>query len=667
MNPVKWALVILIAVNAVCSSAQQVEWADVVIDYSSQKSDKLFSAQQILGKPNKMPVTGHSSCTWSPAYAPERHSEYIHVGFNQPLVAQQIIIAENFYPGHVKEIYIYDSLRNGKLIYTKTIAEEIQVTGRLLSVLLSGNKTKISSIKLVLDEQDQFQFYQIDAIGITTSTQPITLSIYEIEEMKNAVPENLGTGINSEFDEVYPIISPDGNTLYFDRKLHPANTGTGKLDDIWLAERTGNTWSTPVSVGAPLNNQDANFLCSISPDGNLALLGGSYATAGSEAGVSLAYQTDKGWGNPKSVVIRNFKSNSPYNEFSLAPDGTTLLMAIGTADGYGLGDLYVSFMMGDGNFSQPKNLGGILNTAGNEMSPILAADGKTLYFSSNGFAGYGSQDIFMAKRLDDSWTNWTEPVNMGNAINSPEWEAYYSIDAKGEYAYFSSSYTSKTNLDIFRVKLPPQAQPENIVWMKGNIADRSTGKIITAKIETYNLNDSLLVGYSNSTITSNYSILLQQEHVYRVRITSENYFVADTVISIDRVEDFTEVTRNFSLIPKTIGVIIEMKNILFDPNSALLKDTSSAELDKLVVFMQQNPAVAIEIRGHTNSLCDDDYCNSLSLRRAEAVMAYISSKGIATSRMTAKGYGKTVPVADNKTAEGRQKNQRVEFMITRVE
>ena len=657
-------LTVICLLSPLISFSQDIEWANKVIGFSSQLNEKVNSANQVLGKPSKLPLAGRSTCAWVPKASDNLSNEYLIVSFKNSLIANQILIAENYNAGHIQSIYIYDSVANGKLIYTRSELPAEFISGRLFSLQLKDNTQSISALKIVFDECDQFNSYQIDAIGITKSKEPVILKIHEITDGTTAKAENLGTSINSAFDEVCPIISPDGNTLYFDRKLHPENTGEYKLDDIWYANYISEIWGPAVNIREPLNNKDANFLCSISPDGNSALLGGSYGSKGT--GVAIATRTAAGWSVPKPVQIRGFVNVNSYNEFYLGADGTTLLMSIENSESFGLRDLYVSFMQGDGTFSKPENLGRTINTAGDEMSPFLAADGKTLYFSTNGYPGYGGPDIFMSKRIDASWNNWTEPINLGSNVNSPDFDVYYSIDAKGEYAYFSSGYTSKTNLDIFRIKLPPQAQPENVVWLKGMVSDRTTNEFISANIQVYDFNDSLLISYSSSTPTTGYAVLIPGNSLRKVKISADGYYGSDTLILVHDVPVFTEVVQNFSLIPQKTGVIIEMKNIEFEANSSILEDTSFAELDKVVKFLVANPLVSIEVRGHTNGLCGDDYCNSLSLKRAMAVVDYFVSKGISRDRLNSKGLGKTMPIADNKTQQGRMRNQRVEFMITKV-
>ena len=142
-------------------------------------------------------------------------------------------------------------------------------------------------------------------------------------------------------------------------------------------------------------------------------------------------------------------------------------MTIVREEGFGDNDIYVSFIQKNKTWSVPKNIGGIINTAGVESSPFLAADGKTMYFSSDGFSGFGKRDLYMTKRLDDTWTNWTEPVNLGNVINSEENESYYSIPASGEYAYFVSSKKSLGKSDIFRIKLPNEIKPAPVSLISG--------------------------------------------------------------------------------------------------------------------------------------------------------------------------------------------------------
>lgn len=648
-------------------NAQEVVWAKTVTNFSSEKSNKAFGAIQVIGKPNRYPNPAFSTCAWSPDYNESRSEEFIEVKFEHAVIGKQILVVENNNSGHIKSIVIVFEDNTTKQVYTRTAAA-ISGPGRLFVAGIKENIRPILGVKLILDQPELLNTYQIDAIGISTSTAPPLLTINTTPDPLNNKAISLGPNINSQFDEVYPIISPDGSTLYFDRKVHPGNIGSAKNDDIWVAQRLDGIWSEAKNIGPPLNNENHNFICSISPDGNTALVGNVYLPSlGDGAGVSLTHKKIDGWTLPQPVKINSFSNLNQYNEFCISGDGSIMVMSLETASGKGLLDLYVSFLQADGSYSTPKNFGPAINTAGNEMTPFLAADGKTIYFSSNGFPGYGNQDIFMAKRLDNTWTNWTEPLNLGAEVNTPEWDVYYSIDAKGENAYFSSSKTNGTNLDIFSIKLPPQAKPEDVLWLKGVVSDRITSLPINADLTIKTTSEPENFGYTNSSISSGYALILQQFGSYEIQISADGYYVNDTVITIDSLIGFDEIIRNFSLIPRKEGLIIEMKNILFKVNSSVLEDSSYQEIDKVARFMKSNTGVAIEIRGHTNGLCDDDYCNMLSEKRAKAVVDYLIKNGIDRNRLTYKGLGKTQPVADNKTVAGRQANQRVEFMITKTE
>lgn len=642
--------------------SQQVNWADSVIEYSSQKSPKAFAAIQVLGKPNRYPNPAFSTCAWSPEYSEERKLEYLSVGFKSPIVAKQLLIVENNNSGHILEIWISGNGKSRK-IYQRTNPPS-GGGGRLFIASLKDNVDLITGIKIIFDQPERLNTYQIDAIGLSESTEPVSLTINTAPTSSDFKAVSLGPVINTPYDEVCPIISPDGKSLYFDRKQHPNNIGAAKNDDIWLSELVGSSWSTPVNIGAPLNNEDHNFMCSLSPDGNTALVGNIYGSE--QSGVSLSYRSAAGWSSPVAVKIDNFNNQNQYNEFTLSTDGSVMVMSLETPEGNGLLDLYVSFLKADKSYTTPRSIGNQINTAGNEMTPFLAADGKTLYFSSNGFPGYGNQDIFMAKRLDNSWTNWTEPMNLGSEVNTPEWDVYYSIDAKGEYAYFSSSKTTGTNLDLFRIQLPPEAQPNNVMWLKGRVSDRSSDSTISAQLTIVSLDNPEIANSLNSSIEKGYNTILQQLGNYQITINADGYYAADTIVAIQLLTDYNEVVKDFSLVPMKEGVIITMKNILFKVNSSILEDTSFAEIDKVVKFMVDNPKIELEIRGHTNGVCDDDYCNSLSTKRAKAVVDYCIARGIEPTRLTWKGLGKTEPIADNKTAAGRQANQRVEFMVTKV-
>ncbi|MFN8395369.1 MAG: hypothetical protein U0176_12060 [Bacteroidia bacterium] len=241
-----------------------------------------------------------------------------------------------------------------------------------------------------------------------------------------------------------------------------------------MMDSTGK-WSKAQNVGAPLNNAGHNFLCSASGDCKTVLLGNRYEPDGNmKAGLSKSSRVNGKWEAPKALDVKNYYNDNKFSEFSISPNCQFLVMAIQRKDGFGAKDLYVSFEQGEG-YSEPLNLGATVNTAATEMSPFLAADGKTLFFASDGYSGYGNKDIFMTRRLDDSWTKWTEPANLGPIINSNDWDGYFSVPASGEYGYFCSENASIGKTDIFRIRLPESLKPGATHLLKGRIVDKATG------------------------------------------------------------------------------------------------------------------------------------------------------------------------------------------------
>lgn len=302
---------------------------------------------------------------------------------------------------------------------------------------------------------------KVDYIKIYQEREPINL----IEtDFKVTNKENLGKAVNTYYSEVQPIISHDGGTLYFTRKEYPKNTG-GPNDDIWYSvKNTDNTFTTAENLGRPVNNSSYNAVAGFSADAKKMVVVGKYNAQGGRVGDGFCEftKTESGWGNPKNLDMKNFYNLNEHQEASYSPDGTVLILTIERRDTYGGKDIYVSLKQADGTWSAPFNAGHTVNSFADEVSPFLAGDNKTLYFASEGHSGYGDCDIFMTRRLDDTWKNWSKPVNMGPEINSKEWDAYFTIDAKGEWAYMVSNHHSVGKTDIFRFKIPNELKPDSV-------------------------------------------------------------------------------------------------------------------------------------------------------------------------------------------------------------
>lgn len=487
--------------------------------------------------------------------------------------------------------------------------------------------------------------------------------------------ENLGININSDLPELRPCISADGNLLFFICENHPANTKYGSIrnsQDIWFSERdSSGQWTEAVHLGPPLNSYYFNAVFWISPDNNRILIRNAFDRgmyAGN--GVSMSYLKKNGyWSDPQMLEIENWAKYDRGNQYgaTMGHDGQTLLFYMSPDKGSYINDLFVSFLQEDGTWSEPKGLGKKINLKKfNETTPYLAPDGVTLYFSSDRPGGLGSNDIWMTKRLDSTWQNWSDPVNLGSPINTEDADAFFTLDAGGEYAYMSTELDSHGESDIVRIKLLEREKPDPVILVSGNVYNKKTGRPLSASLIYEILPEGTIAGNGMSNPDDgSFKIVLPYDKNYSIRATADKFFAISENLNLDSLikEGYKEIHKDLFLVPIEIGQVVRLNNVFFDFDKYDLRAESHLELNRVVKLLNENPSIVIEMSAHTDSRGSDEYNITLSDNRARSVMEYILSKGIDPSRITSKGYGETVPVATNDTDEGRQLNRRVEFKI----
>ena len=669
---IKWQAILMKDSLFQLEKEKKILWASKVISYSSEFSKKERSARQILGVPNTLPLGGDLPTNWC---IKEKNgievdkNAFIKVGFDMPLKIRQVAIAEGSNPTAITEVIIYGANGEAQTIF-KQNPMYLGIKCRMLNIFLPKlTEFEVIAVEIRLNPIAVIGRNGIDAVAISNSADSIKWDINVVPNLVfTSKPENLGRNINTEYDEIAPVISPDGKTLYFVRKFHPENFGGEKdEDDIWYStlDET-NKWTKAVNIGAPLNNRFNNFVQSISPDGNTLLLGNVYNKDGTTGpGVSISYRTKTGWSFPEKQIIEDFYNLSPYANYFLSNDGMYLLMALERKDSYGGLDLYVSIRKGDNRWSKPINLGPTINTVCDDFSPFLAADGVTLYYSTSGKSGYGKEDIFIATRLDDTWQNWTEPMNLGPVINSPESDAKYTIPASGEYAYFSSKSGSIGKYDIFRIKLPSRVRPKPVVLVTGKVLHERTNKPLDARIIVEELPSGKEVAIARTDPnTGEFKIVLPAGKKYGFRAIAPAMFELNKYLDLTDVTDYIEIEDEvLRLQPIEVGAVVRLNNIFFEFGKAELLPESFPELNRTAEFLKNNPSIIIEISGHTDNIGSPEYNQKLSERRAKAVADYIISKGINPNRIIVVGYGMTRPIAFNNTEEGRAMNRRVEFKV----
>ncbi len=285
------------------------------------------------------------------------------------------------------------------------------------------------------------------------------------------IAEPLDGRVNTPFIEFGPTLTKDGKRLYFSRQGYPSNTGGPTDEDIWYCEFNDSTqsWEDATNIGPPLNNIGPNFICGVGTNGDTLLLGNVYNKKGKmKAGLSLSIRSGNSWSFPEPVQIENNYNLSERTSFDVSNDRKVLLIAQNKVDTYGGLDLYVAFRKNNGknpySAKESVNLGPVINSFGDETSPFLAYDNRTLYFSSSGHNGYGKQDIFVSRRLDSTWTKWSRPENLGPGINTVYDDSFFGFTPRSRYAYYSRGLTS-TNLDIYRLDMTylfkPSSKPLN--------------------------------------------------------------------------------------------------------------------------------------------------------------------------------------------------------------
>lgn len=502
--------------------------------------------------------------------------------------------------------------------------------------------------------------------------------------------ENSFKNINSGMDELNPVVSPDGRTMYFTIAKHPQNIG-GKRDegDIWQSVLIGDSWSAPIHLGPVLNNKNYNAVAGISADGKRMYLFGHYNKGGevTSQGISVSTNNGSGWSVPQNITIPYFLNKTATMSGHINAAENVFVYAGESYNTLGVEDIYVSVKSADGKWSEPRNLGRNINTSFQEWSPWLSEDTRYLYFASNGRQGYGSFDLYYAQRLDDTWAKWSAPINMGAGVNSEGREQYYVPLLKQEIALFTSTTNSDGYGDIKMYKPPkevldslmkkmielppdtvlklveikrdkPITSEEKTVRIWGKITNAANSNPVSAKV-SFQSDSSLQVVAGPDGL---FSINIPSVDEYSIKVEASGYVGSFEKLDI-RTFEMKELEMNFKLQPVAVGATVNLKSVLFQQSTANLLDESYDELNMVVDFLKSNPNVEIELAGHTDNRGLQIHNMRLSRERVEKVKEYLESQGIDGKRITGKGYGGIKPIADNDAEVTRRLNRRVEFTI----
>ena len=486
---------------------------------------------------------------------------------------------------------------------------------------------------------------------------------FAIMAIKNPVEYkllNLGKGINTIDAEYFPSITADGEQLIFTRQI-------GENEDFWTSYFNNEEWDVAAPLSPHINTAQYNEGAqSISPDGKYLFFTGCNRPDGlGRCDIYVSHREGAGWSTPYNV---GKPVNSDYWESqpAISPDGRTLYFISNRPGGFGGYDIWKSTITEDAKWGAAINLGPKVNTTGDESTPYLHVDGVTLYFSSDGWPGFGHKDIFYS-RLDSS-ENWQVPVNIGYPINSYEDEVGLVVGADGSKGYFSSNLVGGFGKqDIYSFNIPQAAKPRTVAYIKGIVRDLNTMKPIESSVEIINLNTEKII-YQDYTDAQNGEFLAVMTigNNYLLNVSALGYLFYSENYDLSKTDVNVPYKISVDLEKIEIGRNVTLKNIFFDTNKYELLPISVKELEKLINFLKENESVEIEIQGYTDNIGDDKLNEKLSQNRALAVFDYLVKHGINENRLTARGYGKNQPIAENTTDIGRQKNRRTSFKIIKM-
>ncbi len=470
-------------------------------------------------------------------------------------------------------------------------------------------------------------------------------------------PKNMGPSINSRFSEYFPTLTLDSREFIYTRRVNDFN------EDFFGSKLMENgQWAPAQSLNGNINTRNNEGAQNISQDGEwLIFTGCNFPDGVGNCDLYISYLTPEGWSTPENLgypVNTEAWESAP----SLSPDKRDLYFASRRMDGIGGSDIYVSHRLPNGRFGPPENLGPEINTPGDESCPFIHADNQTLYFTSNGHIGYGGDDLFLSKKGPKG--SWSKPVNLGYPINTIENEGSMVVAADGKTAYYASDRNdSYGGLDLYSFELRNDIRPNRTLWIKGKVFDKKTGKGLPSAVELTDLSTNEVLSKVQTDETGNYLITLPVGQDYAFNVNRKGYLFYSENFPLSKKAPDSTYKIDIPLQPLEANAAVVLKNIFFDTNLFELKPESASELDKVVQLLKDNPTLRIEISGHTDNVGKAEDNLKLSTNRANAVVKYLTTKGIAATRLVSKGYGATQPISSNNTEEGKAQNRRTELKV----
>ncbi len=486
------------------------------------------------------------------------------------------------------------------------------------------------------------------------------------QAVKNPLPidkRSLGDTVNFLGSQYFPVLTADDETLIF------TGLTENRDENIYFTRRVkggggaADYWDVPEEISKAINTPNNEGTCTVSADGRtLVFTACNRADGHGSCDLYISHKVGKEWSQPANLG-QLVNSRDWESQPSLSADGHTLYFASDRKGGVGKRDIWVTRLDEKNQWNAPKNLGQAINTADDENAPFIHANGRTLFYSSNGLPGMGGFDIFVTQKMD---TLWTVPANIGYPINTVSDQVGLFIVSSGERAYYTDDNTEKGGgrslLYTFRVPESLQKIITPTSYAKGKVFDKKTGTMLSSEIDLFDLKTQTKVGsFTSDAQNGSFLAVLNSGGEYAFYVSKPGYLFKSLSFSVDDQRSFVDLDIPLEAIEK--DRIEVLNNIFFKTGEYILDDKSKVELDKLTDFLHKNKTIKIEISGHTDDVGSDTENMALSQRRAQAVQYYLQQSGIAADRILAKGYGETAPTAPNDSEENRQKNRRIEWRI----
>ena len=479
------------------------------------------------------------------------------------------------------------------------------------------------------------------------------------EEAKNtAMPfkaAEMGATINFKNKQYFPVLTADNETLIFTARSDDGD------ENLYTSQLINGNWSAPKSISDKINTTANEGTCSISADGRtLVFTSCDGKNSLGSCDLYISKKVGEEWTTPENL---GGSVNTPFWEAqpSLSNDGRVLYFSSDRQGGYGRKDLWMSELKESNTWTKAINLGDVINTASDEISPFVHANGHTLFFASDGHLGMGGLDLFMT---ESKIGIYTKPENLGFPINTHEDQVALFISADGSTGYYSSDV--KPDIKLFQFDIPTKLAEKfkRASYVKGTVKDATNQQNLSAEIELIDLKTNKVVEKTISdAITGQYTAVLPNGSQYGLFINKKEYFFKSLTFNFSEKTEADSKMIDILLDPIKKDVKTVLNNIFFDSGKAELRPESFTELDKLQLLLVQNPSLQVEISGHTDDVGKDTENQLLSEKRALAVANYLTQKGINSQQIKVKGYGKTKPIVPNTSDENRQINRRIEMSI----